>query len=377
MMHKKTRAFIEYFRTDTDPKNKRRALRLPARIPLLYSLSGQNGQFHECLATDVSRDGICVELRDIYPKIRKTRLSRDKRLFLKLLLPEHDKNINIAARIRWIYPEDPRLPGILKVGCEFDGLETEARIEILHYGLKLVRRKQITKAASILFAAAFLFSIVWLWAATAAEKQAKTMLKESEIRRLALLTEKEYLGKNIENMKRILAGNFKTLAGQRASLLVLNRKIKDQADILDQRDSVIRNQDLRILEADRLISDKSSVITQRTREIDRLTGTLEQKTAFLKTVQDMMDEAGAEWDINQDARMVFLDDNYSEGRQAMQKKDYPGAVRLFRTLVRKYPDSLFGYKLLYRSLSLAGEYGEAEKVFTAFMSKTRKVLDRR
>jgi TolA-binding protein len=373
----KPKPFVEYFRTDSDPKNKRRTLRLPARIPLLYSFTRQTGQFHQCLATDVSRDGLCVELSDIYPKTRKTHLLKDKRIFFKIDLPEHGRSIDITSRIRWIFPEDHHLPATYKVGCEFDGFSTENRIEILHYGLRLVRRRQFFQFAATVFAAAFLISIVWLGIATTSEKQTKTMLKDSEFRRLALLSEKENLGKDIEELKQDLVRNYRNLANQRAALLSFDKRIKNQAVVLKQRDDALKEQAKRIEEDDRVIMEKMSVISQRAREIGDLTKLLGQKTAFLKTVQEMMDEAGEEWDINQDARMVFLDNNYTEGRMAIQGKDYPAAVRLFRILVRKYPNSLFGYKLLYRSLILAGESGEAEKVFTSFMAKTKKVLDRR
>ena len=122
--------------------------------------------------------------------------------------------------------------------------------------------------------------------------------------------------------------------------------------------------------------EKMSVISQRSREIDDLSKLLDQKTAFLKSVQEMLGEIGEEWNMGTSERLIILDQSYAEGRDSLLAKDYPKACAAFRSVVKRYPDSLLGYRLLYRSLVLAGEKFEAEQVFTQYMKQTRKILDR-
>jgi hypothetical protein len=390
MRHFKPRPLIEYFRTSLGPGNKRRSLRLPLKAPLLYSFVNEHDQFHECLMTDVSRDGICIDLKDLHPNLRKKYLVKDNRIYFKLELPirrtaaesaatggpDDDRTvIAMTARIRWTFTPDPDRPEALKAGCEFEGLRMEDRIEIVHYGVRQLRRKRFLQASLAVFAASFLLTIIWLGIATTSEKQALLMLKDSEVDRLSLLAEKENLAQDIEGLRKQLARK-RQIPANRGTTASPDPRLRDQSLALKRCDQELKEQEKRIAEADRAIMGKIDVIAQRAKRIDDLTKLLDQKTLLLRSAGEMLGEIGQEWDMGKNEGMIILDQAYADGRKALLGRDYPAASRAFRAVSVKYPDSLLGYRLLYRSLFLAGEKSEADLAFAQLTRQTRKFLER-
>jgi hypothetical protein len=363
----------EYFRNLPVKSGPRRAQRLPVKIPALYcaeSRGSGSDHYHECLIEDVSKKGLGIEIRDVYPADRRRFIRKMHKIFLKVDLPYKKNPVEVTGLIRWFNSPDPDAnPATFSLGIEYKGLGLNTRIDILQMGLQQVRLRNVINAFILALGLLVLGSLSWglYWNQMESKIQKKLIVAEktntelkNEIRRAALDVIR--LEDNIEKKKEEIQAR--------------DHEISDREQKLAERSHEMVQLDMKLWDRSKEVTHLDNLLATRQAAIAQLSNEIEKKSEYLNVVHGMVDEIGEEFDLSTSARMVFLDNRYTQAKDELVKGNPEKAVKLFKALMDKYPDSIACTRLLYISLWQSGRKDEAEDFLNRYLQKMKKTMIR-
>jgi tetratricopeptide (TPR) repeat protein len=364
---KKLSTYLKDLPSDTGP---RRNMRLPVKLPMLYSFAvkDRKEKLRECLVTNISRDGIAVELKDVYPAAVRRSIKKNNRVLLKLELPGRKKPLDLTGGICWFKSPNPRrVPAVYDIGLRFEDTSLDDKVDILEYGLFLVRRKQLLTAGLVLAGIFFLGMMVWVVESQFTESRIKKNLIMTQLKNEALRSQNKKAQKLIDELQKLVDRKLQKIEQ-------LDTVLSEQTSELESKKTEIRQQRDAIGEQNSAIDLKNRTISQLDGAINELTSSIKKREAYLETVQKIIDEIGEASDMTSTSRIVILDNNYFLGREAFKKKKYEEAAAYYRVLTQKYPDSSLALRLLFRAYSFSGQKDQAEILFAKYMKKVRKEI---
>jgi hypothetical protein len=246
------------------------------------------------------------------------------------------------------------------VGLEYQNLPIADRVDILAYGIGLVRKKQLSAALLVLLPVVLAVSLVWGLSSAFSQQRLRGELELSEAASGRLKSEIDRYRGVLDGMKSALARNYDSIDEQ-------NRVLEQQKRLIAGKNSLLREQTDRLDRDRRTLEDRE----RRMRELDDL---IRKKTDFLNTLEYMVDEIGEEFHMDTSERLVILDGKFAEGQAAMKANDFAAAAAAYKILTVRYPGSLLGLRLLFRAYFLAGDEIRAEDAFQEYVRRSRKVL---
>lgn len=321
----------DYLKSHKDPSGVRRYLRLPLRIPVLYSFPERQGgtgpEFRQCYTADISQGGLALNVIDVPSLIRKKLLRQNQEILLKIDLPGHDDLVEFAGTVQWVRAVRSGSPERFQVGVRFSGIEPDDRIDILDCAVRLVNRRRFFRAFFILLIVSLFATGVWAVRSHFTGKEARRRLVVSESSRLKLEREVKLLDRKRSGLERELAKN-------------------------------------------------SGIIARQDEMLERQKKVIGEMSLYIDHSKYLLEDIYREWNIDALSDFLVFDRLYQEGQKALREKKYSRAVSSLEELVKKYPDALLGYRLLITALQGEGRKEEANRVFQEYTQKIREQVIR-
>jgi len=194
----------DYLRTFKDPTGKRKRLRLPVRIPVLYAFPDliEKG-FRQGMTVDVSSSGLQIEVLGIPSDIFERLKMLESEIVLKFDMDRKKGFLELKGKIKWLKTDETQER--VYVGIEFiEGISIDTQIELMSFAIHNARIKMFKKAG--LVAASFLFIVVAVVAGV-------------------LYHNKSIVGKDLNASQRILEKMEKKLQELAAEKMMLEEQI--------------------------------------------------------------------------------------------------------------------------------------------------------
>ncbi|MDD5067312.1 MAG: PilZ domain-containing protein [bacterium] len=316
----------DYLKKYADSKGVRRYLRIPTRIPVLYAFPEKGKRvpldYRQCYTSDISQGGLAVKVIDLPSSVLKKFLQENKDIFVKLDIPGRKGLMELTGKIQWYETLQERAPSRHLIGIRFDMIDPDDRIDLLSYAVRMTNRKKMIRITLTLLILAFLGSGIW---------GVQTYLLKKEVKKKLVISEK---------------------ARQKLSLEIRDLD-KKRSELTDQLEYNLT----KLGEQDRLLKKQQKII--------------KEMSLYLNGSKLLLEDIYKEWNIDTLSDFIVFDDLYRSGQQALKNKEYDQAVRNLQALVKKYPDSLLGYRLLVSALYWSGKKDEADKAFNEYTDKLK------
>ncbi|MBN1897147.1 MAG: PilZ domain-containing protein [Spirochaetes bacterium] len=322
----------DYLKSHSDAQGGRRYLRIPSKIPVLYAFKNRNrySEYRQSFTTNISTGGLSIEVIGPPSVVLKNLSKLNKTIELKVDIPQKKSLIDFSGKVEWVETLQKDSPGRYLVGISFDTIKPDDRIDILSYSVRLVNRKKMARLALGVLAAGILISGLWAIGATQSKKQVQKKLVISE-------TAREKLKKDI-----IRLGQMK--------------------DGLEQK---LELNQIKIISQSKLLESQKKTINEKNQ-------TIKGMSLYLNNSKILLEDIYKEWNIDSRSDFIVFDDLYRKGRQALKDGEYPRAILTLEELIKKYPNSLLGYRLLISALYKEGKKEQADKMFQEYIAKLKE-----
>lgn len=347
---KKYFSISEYLKQNIDPKGKRKKLRMPLQIPVLYSCAKGKQDYREALSIDLSSMGIQIEVIDPSPPIKKVINKNGSHLKLKIDIPNKKYLDAIDGTIRWHTQTGLNNPERFRIGILFDKIGLDEKIELISYALRLALLRRLRIAGFALIGILILGSVIWVGKLYHENNRVQMKLNYSEGMRAGLEKEIADLSNDRKNIKKQLL----------TTDIRLRKKISSLTNMLSQRQR-------EILEKNSEVTNVRALAKQKEAEL--------QKIFEQKALADEQGEAEFKIPAILPADVVSLElkvqnDNLAKmARKEIKKRRYSNAALYYKKLVEKYPDSVQASKTLFQYLKKHGTKDEADEAFVDFSMK--------
>lgn len=397
-----------YLREQEDTAGRRRFVRLPVRLALLYRLPGRR-EFHECQVVDVSREGIGVLIMDLSPEDRRKVLRKGAVVDFRIRLARSRRWTDFKAEVRWVRPEPQEGPYAYFVGLRYHrSVDHDTRVAILRLGLAKVFRDFLLKTGLAVAALGFAVAGVAAWRWERVAVRTREQLEISEANRQALKAEVLRLDSEVRRSRqelatvrddleqyRILLERSRTalreqsalserLMGEirnrtaaveslRRSVMSLEGRLEERTALLASRESALKEQAALAERLRKEIAERTAAAESMRQELKAVEQRLAERTAVLESFQAMLDEIAEEWDLQsaKNLRLLVVEPSYTEAKDLLKAGRPAEAAARLQSLRKKYPDSVLLHRVLYRALEQDGRRDEAEKMFREFSARLR------
>ncbi|MBN1897311.1 MAG: PilZ domain-containing protein [Spirochaetes bacterium] len=312
-----------YLKVQAAKGEARKYMRLPAAIPVLYSFSEfrkDTFDFYQSHTLNISSGGIAIDIIEAPLALQQKLLKLKQFLQLKIDIPGKRDLIEFTGKIQWFRKID-RLH--YRIGVSFFKIINNDKIDILSYSLRQIRKKFFFKASLIILILGLFLTGLWGLGSYQTKEKVKKKLIISEAARHDLVNQIEQLIKKRDT-------------------------IKTQVD---------KNQ---------------SLISEQNYMIKKLKDIVDKNQIHLKNSEFMLQEIYKEWNYDTRSELILFEQLYKKGKQALDEKKYDQAILLLNDLIKKYPDSLMGYRMLIRAYYRQGDIARAEKVFKKYVHILKK-----
>ncbi|MBU1078663.1 MAG: PilZ domain-containing protein [Spirochaetes bacterium] len=310
----------DYLKKRLDSAGKREYLRIPSKIPVLYSFgkgkkSGKD-EFRQCYTTNISGGGIAITVIDAPSTLSRMFQKMGQKIALKIEIPRKDKLINCMGAIKWC--EIMHEKQVLKheVGIIFNTIDPNDKIDLLSFAVALIRRKVLAKISMIFLIVSVIVTGVWAMQSNLAKK---------------VIHKKFVISKDIGS--------------------------KLRQDII----SLIRKRD-------KLQED----LEKNEQDMERQKQLIKERRLYLDNSKYILLDIYKEWNIDTLESLMIFDGLYKKGRKAFKEKNYKSAIGFYEKLIQNYPDTLLGYRLLAQALYSDMQTEKADAVFKKYMEKIKK-----
>ena len=132
----------EYLKDFQDSAGKRRRMRLPVMLPVLYGFATTAGSdFRQAMSVDISSSGIQIEVLDPSPEIALALGRKDSLMSMKFDMPERKELLETTGKLCWVHEIKAVKHRRLRVGVEFLPISLNGQIELMSHALLIARRR--------------------------------------------------------------------------------------------------------------------------------------------------------------------------------------------------------------------------------------------
>jgi hypothetical protein len=152
---------IDYLKDSQDPADKRRRIRLPVVMPVMFGFpSAAECDFRQAMSLDISSSGIQIELLDPSPATLEKITKKDETVSLRFDMPKRKGLLNAEGKVCWQKEVQAADHLRLRVGIEFLPISLNSQIELMTYAVGLARRKMIGRISLTVGAVLLVLSVI-------------------------------------------------------------------------------------------------------------------------------------------------------------------------------------------------------------------------